>query len=153
MTGILPNPFNVPAAGFRIGVLSVPEAPHATAYSKVPCNGAPGVSSQRDQPVLGHFNPWPLVIVVCGSDFPWPVFLRDVRVVGVSSLLQSVSGSFLSTIQMFVLPKAFYKSLKQINTSSYPFASLWIEHSRSVTEVNEGFPLFDSKFTQIHSRA
>lgn len=73
---------------------------HST--SQMLWDGAPGVSSQRDQPVLGHFNPWPLVIAVCGSDFPWPILLWDVRVVGVCSPLQAVSGCFHATTQMFV---------------------------------------------------
>lgn len=59
------------------------------------------MSSKADQPVLGHFNPRPLLIVVCGSAFHLPVSLRVMRMAGISSPFQSVSGSLCSTIQMF----------------------------------------------------
>ena len=59
------------------------------------------MSSKADQPVLGHFNLCPLLIVVCGSDFHLPISLRVMRMAGISSPFRSVSGSLYSTIQMF----------------------------------------------------
>lgn len=62
------------------------------------------MSSQADQPVLGHFNLCPLLIVVCGSDFHLPISLWIMKMAGISSPFQAVSGSLYSTIQIFFLP-------------------------------------------------
>lgn len=51
------------------------------------------MSAKADQPVLGHFNPCPLLIVVSGSDFPVPVSLRVMRMAGISSPFQRLALS------------------------------------------------------------
>ena len=52
------------------------------------------------------------------------------------------------------LPWAFYKSLKQINTSPYPFTSLGIKYSQSVIKAKACFLLLNSSSSsewQIHT--